>query len=181
MMNQEWIDAMERWVDLAKAEGPEGDGDTKHLWALPSQPEEVEANGHYLSSLVIARAPKRLLDSRKREVDYTVCLPYYVAVDNQRYRVRAGAQTNFASVPRYLRGLVGRVGRWTEASVVHDAAYRGDLETYVKGDWVKWEGGREKADEIFRELMEAAKVGWRRYPIYWAVRLFGRSAFSQKS
>ena len=180
MTNQQWIDAMERWVNVARGEGTECDAETSNPWALPSQKEEVERSQHYLSSLVIARAPQRLLDSRKREVDYTVCLPYYVAVCGKAYRVRAGAQTNFASVPRYLRGLVGRVGRWTEASVVHDAAYRGDLETFVDGDWVEWEGEREEADRIFRGLMDAAKVGWRRYPIYWAVRLFGGSAFSPK-
>ena len=180
MTSQQWIDAMQHWVDLARDEGSEGDASTGNPWALPNQPEKAEPSKYYLSSLVIARAPRRLLDSRKREVDYTVCLPYYVNVGEKRYRVPAGAQTNFASVPRYLRGLVGRVGRWTEASVVHDAAYRGDLETYVNEDWVKWKGERDEADRIFRELMVEAKVGWRRYPIYWAVRLFGRSAFSPK-
>ena len=179
-MNQEWIDAIEHWVNEARGGDPNCDDEPNNLWALPSPPKEAKPNGRYLSSLVIARAPQSLVDSRNREVDYTVCLPYYVAVDDRQYRVRAGAQTNFASVPRYLRGLVGRVGRWTEASVVHDAAYRGDLETCVHGAWVKWEDERKEADRIFRELMDAAKVGWRRYPIYWAVRLFGRSAFSPK-
>jgi hypothetical protein len=80
--------------------------------------------------------------------------------------VPAGFETDFASVPRiplaYL--LAGDCAH--EAAVIHDYLYRTG-----KAD-------RKTADEVFLEAMEAQGIGaWRRYGMYWAVRLFGGSAY----
>lgn len=80
--------------------------------------------------------------------------------------VPAGFVTDFASVPRlplaYL--LAGDCAH--EAAVIHDYLYRTG-----KAD-------RKTADEIFLEAMGAQGIpAWRRYGMYWAVRLFGGSSY----
>lgn len=80
--------------------------------------------------------------------------------------VPEGFETDFASVPRiplaYL--LAGDCAH--EAAVIHDYLYRTG-----KAD-------RKTADEIFLEAMEAQGIPvWRRYGMYWAIRLFGGSSY----
>ena len=141
----------------------------------------------FLSSLVIVRSPSAFT-CRGHDVDYTVCLPYYVQLELQGavvrcYRVPAGAVTDFASVPPAFRWLIGRIGRWTEASVVHDAAYRRELEVRDSNNvWTPWQGDRQEADRILRTLMTKAGVRlWERCVINCAVWLFGKGAWETSS
>jgi hypothetical protein len=76
--------------------------------------------------------------------------------------VPAGFVTDLDSVPRIPVIHTIFKGRAVESSVIHDFYYRtGQTRSY--------------ADAVFLRAMQAEGVRRRyRYPIYWAVRLFGR-------
>ena len=82
--------------------------------------------------------------------------------------VPRGFKTDFASVPRLplSYAFFGNVAH--KAAVVHDFLYQ---EKLVE---------RKLADDVFYEAMEASGVwAWRRWPMYWAVRLFGGPIFEK--
>lgn len=84
--------------------------------------------------------------------------------------VPAGFVTDFASVPRLplVYWLMGNVAR--RPAVVHDFLYSSG----------RYE--REVADKVLLEAMHAIEMGgWRKYPIFAAVRLFGGSHYERKS
>lgn len=73
-----------------------------------------------------------------------------------------GFVTDYASVPNdvLLRGLFGGIG--DEGAVVHDYLYQTHLTS------------KTEADEVFLEAMKSLGVSWwRRYDMYWGVKLFG--------
>ena len=85
--------------------------------------------------------------------------------------VPKGFVTDFASVPRIpiVYALTGNTSH--RAAVVHDYLY-GDNGLRVS---------RKKADKVFLEAMKSRKVsGWRRYSMYWAVRLFGSNRYKNQ-
>ena len=85
-----------------------------------------------------------------------------------KHIVPSGFITDFASVPRGLWNLFPPSGRYTPAAVYHDHLYR--LGTT----------SREYADAEFLAGMTALEVPWwQRTLMYWAVRLFGRSAWDE--
>jgi hypothetical protein len=62
--------------------------------------------------------------------------------------------------------LIPRWGKYGKAAIVHDFLY--------------WDQGRtrKESDDIFREAMGVLGVaGWRKYLMYWTVRLFGGLAW----
>lgn len=76
--------------------------------------------------------------------------------------VRIGFQTDFATIPRLFWVILPTWGKYGNAAVIHD--------------WLYWtqERSRKASDDILLEGMEVLNVGRAtRYPIYWAVRLFG--------
>ena len=75
--------------------------------------------------------------------------------------VPAGFECDFASVPRIPVAFMFFGDEAHKAAVVHDYLYR-----YAS---VK----REVADKVFFEAMTISGVGWKRYPMFWGVRLFG--------
>jgi len=80
--------------------------------------------------------------------------------------VPIGFMTDFASVPRFLWGVIPRWGKYGNAAVVHDFAY--------------WEQNysRKRSDEIFLEGMVVLGVSkLLRRTIYYAVRTFGALAW----
>ncbi|MEM9247248.1 MAG: DUF1353 domain-containing protein [Pseudomonadota bacterium] len=83
--------------------------------------------------------------------------------------VPRGLLTDLTSVPPLFRGLVGRVGPWLEAAVVHD---------YLTIAWRILDGQgtverRRFADDIMWAAMTAAKVGFlRKALIYSALRVY---------
>lgn len=85
-----------------------------------------------------------------------------------RVTVPAGFPTDFASVPRLPFAYLlfgGDVGD-NAAATVHDFLY--GLGTVP----------RATCDAVFREAMQAEGVaGWRRWPMWLGVRLFGRSHY----
>jgi hypothetical protein len=81
--------------------------------------------------------------------------------------VPQGFETDFASVPRLFWRIVPPWGRYSPAAVVHDYLYHTSKVS------------RKEADGIFLELMARLAVPrWKRYVMYWAVRLFGWFAWS---
>lgn len=84
--------------------------------------------------------------------------------------VPQGFETDFASVPRLFWRIVPPWGRYSPAAVVHDYLYHTGKVS------------RKKADGIFLELMAKLAVPlWKRYVMYWAVRLFGWFAWNRAS
>ena len=81
-------------------------------------------------------------------------------------RVPAGFVTDLASVPRFLWSILPPHGRYAKAAIVHDYLYDYAI------------GTRKRADDIFLEGMKVLGVPkWRRYVMYWAVRMFGKGAY----
>ena len=76
--------------------------------------------------------------------------------------VPIGFRSDFASVPRLLWVFLPPWGKYGNGAVIHDYLY-----------WVRTRPRRE-ADGIFFEAMGVLGVSpVQRYPMYWAVRLFG--------
>ncbi len=95
-------------------------------------------------------------------VEPLVC--FYGPVDDRGFRksiaVPAGFETDLASIPRRLRGIIGQIGKHIQAAIVHDYAYSGNT-TLTK----------READQLFLDCMKASGV-WlgKRWIMYWAVR-----------
>ena len=74
-----------------------------------------------------------------------------------------GFITDMASVPRLFWILIPPTGRYSKATVIHDWLY------------TSHQVSRKDADGIFRRILRESGVAkWRRFTMYWAVRLFGR-------
>lgn len=81
--------------------------------------------------------------------------------------VPGGFITDFASIPRFIQGMLPPWNRYGPAAIVHD--------------WLYWsrERPREVADAILREAMSLLGVDGQTIDlIYGAVRTFGASAWS---
>ena len=83
-----------------------------------------------------------------------------------------GYRTNLASTPRFLWFFAASYELSEAAALVHDWLYDhagitvsiGGVERIVK---------KSEADKIFRRIMRREGVpAWRRFPAYWAVRIF---------
>lgn len=95
-------------------------------------------------------------------------LAYLSDVADRIITVRAGFVTDLASVPRYplIYDAVGDIAQ--DPAVVHDYLYSTGATS------------REMADEVFLEAMSITGVpAWRRYAMYWAVRMFGGQGFAK--
>lgn len=103
---------------------------------------------------------------------------YYIgSLDSNRYvRVPAGFLSDGASVPKPLRSLVGRMGRHSQAAVLHDyliEAHAISVIDPVTGVVSKVEIDRKEADEIFFESLRVLDVpAWDRFLIQAAVNLY---------
>lgn len=80
--------------------------------------------------------------------------------------VPKGEVTDFASTPQLVWAFFPKSGLWDGAALVHDMTYR--LHSF----------SRKKCDEVFLEALEVLNVSsWKRYTMYWAVRLGGWVAY----
>ena len=109
---------------------------------------------------------------------FVLTQPYDVRVFGIEYRAPTGYATNFASVPWCARWLISTIGRWTEASVIHDAGCDNVLEKRVasspaSAQWQPANVSRREIDRILLALMQTAGVRrWRAVVIYAAVRVY---------
>lgn len=98
---------------------------------------------------------------------------FFVEKDRISYiTVPKGFKTDFASTPRILYPFFPPIGRYTNASVVHDYLYS------IESDYLKIK--RSLADKYFLQAMEIAGVSPKRYLMYWAVRIFGGLKWKKK-
>lgn len=109
-------------------------------------------------------------------------------VEEQSIVVPAGFLTDMASVPRFCRMLFSRIGRHSEAAVVHDYLYAihhyladSQYEFYLIDKKKRERAYRAFSDWVFLEIMNAMGVKKRRsLPAFWAVRLFGVRSWRNK-
>jgi len=84
--------------------------------------------------------------------------------------IPAGFVTDFASIPRRLRGFISKLGPHLCPAIVHDYLY-----------WTQ-SCSRVRTDEIFLEMMKDFDVSWStRHLMHFAVRRFGRSHWDEAS
>lgn len=113
----------------------------------------------FLDSLYLAEVD----DSTFRIVDH----PFRYQSDiGGLITVPIGFETDFASVPRigWIYALLGDIAH--EPAVIHDWLYYSAISS------------RKDSDDILLEAMTSIHIGWRRYPIYWGVRLGGELAWN---
>ena len=78
--------------------------------------------------------------------------------------VKRGFVTDFASIPRFARLLIPKLGRYTKAAVIHDALY----QDIVPG----FRFTRAEADLVFLDAMaDLGVVKWKRNLMYFWCRL----------
>lgn len=90
--------------------------------------------------------------------------------------VGAGFVTDLASIPRFARIIIPKLGKYNKAAVIHDALYMGALAVPYNVQY----GGftRKQADLCFRDAMEDLGVAkWKRWVMWAAVRVAGRFAW----
>lgn len=136
------------------------------------------ANPEYLSELHVKRCRVAYRLPSGSEAYFVLTQPFDVRIFATEYRVPIGYATNFASVPWCARWLVSVIGRWTEASVIHDAGCDNVLERKViappaQAGWEPVRVTRRDIDRIFVVLMLKAGVRlWRAMLMYAAVRFY---------
>jgi hypothetical protein len=103
---------------------------------------------------------KRFDDGRRR---FTLLKPFrQVHEDGTVDEIPAGFTSDGASIPRCLWRLESPYGHLLEPAIAHDMRYRLKI------------GGREQADNYFREGIRVTSVAkWKRPLIYQGVRTFG--------
>lgn len=74
--------------------------------------------------------------------------------------------SDLASVPRPIQWLVPRFGKYNAAAVVHDWLF---IHGKIEGEPIT----RRLADQIFLAIMKESGCGWRKRPMFAAVRMFG--------
>ena len=84
--------------------------------------------------------------------------------------VPVGFVSDGASIPRFAWPIIGSplTGKYRAAAIIHDYCYFMQMFS------------REISDMIFLNAMKVLKVSkWKRYIIYWAVRMFGKWAWKK--
>lgn len=138
----------------------------------------------FKSDLVLWRGIDAVKSRKDSDAIYTVHEDYHVHVTVEdwlyetgitfKHVVPAGFHTDLASVPRFGRWFVGRVGPHLEASIIHDWLY---VAWQIEGieptkDMKKY------ADDVFNIAMAESKVQWlRRQTMYHAVKYGGKRVF----
>lgn len=137
----------------------------------------------YKSPLVLYRSIEAVqYRGDKEDADYIVALPYTVSfkLDGKKrsLTVPKGMLTDLASVPRWARWAVGRVGPHLEAAIVHDFLYIAwqNVENYA----AKKED-QKFADALMDKAMEKAKVAnFKRKLIFTALWFVGWNVYKKK-
>ena len=86
-------------------------------------------------------------------------------------KVPIGFVTDFASIPRFARIIIPKLGKQNKAAVLHDYLYQHHQLT-IKG--LRLTVSRKEADITFLDSMEALGVAkWKRLIMFICVRAFG--------
>lgn len=107
------------------------------------------------------------------EGEWELCETVLVRDGEREFVIPKGFRSDLASIPRVVRPLMETSDLGILPPLAHDLLYRrGGLGLYT----------RVEADDLFHRLMIAESVSRsRRVAAYWAVRLFGRSAWRGQS
>lgn len=117
-------------------------------------------HGRFTTRLAVMRKPDSTGDW---SLIFALC---YVDPSGHRHLIPSRFRTDFASVPRLLRGLCFSLPRTHAPAVLHDYHYR-VLRT-----------NRRWADDLFFHALRACGVNPVSARVYWlAVRLFGWTAY----
>jgi hypothetical protein len=74
---------------------------------------------------------------------------------------------DMASIPGIFQNLISKVGPWDYAACIHDWLYASKALP------------RKNCDEVFlRALKDSGVVFWKRYAMFWAVRIFAGIAYT---
>jgi hypothetical protein len=93
--------------------------------------------------------------------------PLIIEGPHYKFIVPAGFETDYASVPRPLWSIFPPSGKYSRAAVLHDYLYRFSKLS------------RKRCDDIFLECMDALGVPYfKRYAMYWGVRMGGWAAWN---
>lgn len=106
--------------------------------------------------------------------DWVVAAPLWYRSDLLRgvVGVKAGTDTDLASVPWLFRRVVPKSGKYNPATVVHDAGYNGKL---VTEDGQRINLIKPLCDRLFLEAMLVSGVnGWLARRMYMVVARFGK-------
>ncbi len=104
----------------------------------------------------------RFLDEPVEGKWFKVLAPFkYYAKSGIIYVIPAGVYTDFASIPRWCRWMISRVGRHGKAAVLHDYLCARKIVP------------RKVADDVFLEAMGVLKVMFiKRRVMHWGVRAY---------
>ena len=105
----------------------------------------------------------------------------YVSKNGRILRAPIGGTTDGLSVPRIFQNIVPATGGDWFSGVLHDSAYRDQLELWNEDtkEWVKAGLCQKDCDDLLLEALESQDVGWfTRSTIYRALRMFGSKAFN---
>lgn len=131
---------------------------------------------NYISDLTLVRFYESLKTATGHDALYIVGRDYTLqySIDGVTHHVIVpmGMLTDLASVPRFARWFVERVGKHLEAAIVHDFLY-------VAHKWEKDPQIRKKkrkfADDMFLVGIRESGVGIiKSYIMYFVIRLLGR-------
>jgi hypothetical protein len=106
----------------------------------------------------------------------------YVRADGSVVRCPVGGTTDGLSVPRCVQNVIPATGGDWFSGVLHDSAYRDQMEVYSAGlgGWVKGHYTKRMCDELLLEAMESQGVGAvMRRVIYWGVKYGGPKSFRE--
>lgn len=136
----------------------------------------------YLSALSLIRPLGSVTKRLGEDADYVLARDFDVRLRVDGVEIVLSAPralvTDLTSVPWAFRWIVGRVGPWLEAAVLHDYLYVAWQLVPGKAPTPR---DRLFADRVMLLAMEAAEVGpLRRRLIYAATRAFGRAAFERR-
>ncbi len=132
------------------------------------QPDDPGAGTVFRDPLRLVRYPNRAAvttDPIPRKVFAYLESDFRVTVRGHDIVVPAGFDTDLASIPRRVRGIVS-IDRGVEAAVVHDWLYRTAVVS------------RKEADLIFKALLEETESWATVQAMYWSVRVFGAASYS---
>ncbi len=156
--------------------------------ALPVDPYPVGVAKvtafRYDSALVLLRLKDAVKLRNGEDADYLTGRPFLVSWQDakgewRQISVPAGLVTDLTSVPRVLRAIIGRVGPWLEAAIVHDYLY---IAWQDIADRTPRDENRQFADDIMLAAMNEARVmPWMARVIHWAVSTFGGKAYSNRT
>jgi len=104
----------------------------------------------------------------------------YVTKAGIHYRAPIGGTTDGLSVPRCVQNIIPATGGDWFSGVLHDSAYRNQLEVLVDSVWIKARLTKDVCDLLLLEALLSQDVSeLEAYAIYNAVKVCGDKAFNE--